>query len=72
MDLFTELILIIGNYLVVFFSVLAGADWPRVVRPVLRRARHVICRMCRHDGSLGEAVISKGKHSKYVKSIYEF
>ncbi|XP_071481490.1 ribosome assembly protein METTL17, mitochondrial-like [Diadema antillarum] len=41
-----------------------ASNWPRVVRPVLKKSRHVICRLCRPDGSLGEAVITKSKHSK--------
>ncbi|XP_063951173.1 methyltransferase-like protein 17, mitochondrial isoform X1 [Lytechinus pictus] len=39
-------------------------DWPRVVKPVLKKSRHVICRLCCNDGSLGEAVFTKSKHSK--------
>lgn len=37
--------------------------WPRVVRPVLTRSRHTICRLCTKEGKLDEVVITKAKHS---------
>eukprot|EP00057_Strongylocentrotus_purpuratus_P032665 XP_788426.2 PREDICTED: methyltransferase-like protein 17, mitochondrial [Strongylocentrotus purpuratus] len=39
-------------------------SWPRVVKPVLKKSRHIICRLCCDDGSLREAVFTKAKHSK--------
>jgi ribosomal protein RSM22 (predicted rRNA methylase) len=43
-----------------------GADvmWPRIVRPVLQRHKHAICRMCTSNGKLGEVIFSPGKHGK--------
>ncbi|XP_022091898.1 methyltransferase-like protein 17, mitochondrial isoform X2 [Acanthaster planci] len=38
--------------------------WPRIVRPVLPRSRHVICRLCCSNGQLEEAVITRAKHGR--------
>ncbi|XP_033625790.1 methyltransferase-like protein 17, mitochondrial isoform X2 [Asterias rubens] len=38
--------------------------WPRIVRPVLARSRHVICRLCCANGQLQETVITKTKHGR--------
>ncbi|XP_073974068.1 ribosome assembly protein METTL17, mitochondrial isoform X2 [Rhodnius prolixus] len=37
-------------------------QWPRIVRPVLYRSRHVICRMCTGSGTLEEIIFSPAKH----------
>ncbi|XP_046655663.1 methyltransferase-like protein 17, mitochondrial [Daphnia pulicaria] len=39
-------------------------QWPRVVRPVLVRSGHVICRLCTQEGKLEEIVITRAKNSK--------
>ncbi|KAH9401209.1 Methyltransferase-like protein 17, mitochondrial [Tyrophagus putrescentiae] len=39
-------------------------SWPRVVQPVVRRARHSICRVCTADGQLAEVILSKAKHQQ--------
>lgn len=41
-------------------------NWPRVVRPILKRSRHIICRMCMPSGNLQEIVLTAAKDSKYV------
>ncbi|XP_038070383.1 methyltransferase-like protein 17, mitochondrial [Patiria miniata] len=38
--------------------------WPRIVRPVLPRARHVICRLCCSNGQLEETIITRAKHGR--------
>ncbi|XP_067136710.1 ribosome assembly protein METTL17, mitochondrial [Centruroides vittatus] len=38
--------------------------WPRIVRAVLKRHRHIVCRMCCSDGKLHEIVFTKSKHSR--------
>ncbi|GAB6021453.1 hypothetical protein CHUAL_004058 [Chamberlinius hualienensis] len=37
--------------------------WPRIVRPVLKRGGHVICRLC-SEGQLNEAVLTSSKSGK--------
>ncbi|GLH09033.1 Uncharacterized protein GBIM_14183 [Gryllus bimaculatus] len=39
-------------------------QWPRLVRPVLPRARHVVCRMCTSAGRLEEIIFTAAKHGK--------
>jgi len=39
-------------------------QWPRVVRPILPRSRHTICRLCTKEGQLSEVVITRSKHDK--------
>lgn len=41
-------------------------EWARVIRPVLRRSRHVVCRLCCKDAQLREFVFSKRKHGRHV------
>ncbi|KAK8788225.1 hypothetical protein V5799_021997 [Amblyomma americanum] len=41
-------------------------NWPRLIRPVLRRSRHAICRMCCSDACLKEFVFTKKKHGRHV------
>lgn len=43
--------------------------WPRVVRPVLTRSRHTICRLCTNEGKLEEIVVTRSKHSKENNTI---
>ncbi|XP_076286686.1 ribosome assembly protein METTL17, mitochondrial [Lasioglossum baleicum] len=38
--------------------------WPRIVRPVLKRSRHVICRMCTGSGELQEHIFTAWKNGK--------
>ena len=42
----------------------ADPQWPRVVRPVLLRSRHTICRLCTKEGQLQEVVVTRSKHNK--------
>lgn len=39
-------------------------SWPRIVRPTLRRSKHVICRTCTPFGNLTEEIITAYKHGK--------
>ncbi|CAB0009168.1 unnamed protein product [Nesidiocoris tenuis] len=41
-------------------------DWPRIIRPVLVRHRHAICRMCTSQGKLTEVIFTPGKHGKLM------
>ncbi|KAM9719998.1 ribosome assembly protein METTL17, mitochondrial [Menidia menidia] len=43
-----------------------GVAWGRLIAPVLRRARHVHCRMCCPDGQLQHVVVTAKKHSRDV------
>uniref|UniRef100_A0A672I8Z9 Ribosome assembly protein METTL17, mitochondrial n=1 Tax=Salarias fasciatus TaxID=181472 RepID=A0A672I8Z9_SALFA len=43
-----------------------GVDWARLIAPVLRRTRHVHCRMCCPDGQLQHVVVTARKHSRDV------
>lgn len=38
--------------------------WPRIVREVLKRSRHVICRMCTSSGKLEEQIFTTWKNGK--------
>lgn len=40
--------------------------WPRIVRPTMKRSRHVICRMCLANGELKEEIFTKYKHGKQM------
>lgn len=40
--------------------------WPRIVRPVLTRSKHTVCRMCTSSGKLQEIIFTAKKHGKYV------
>lgn len=40
-------------------------SWPRVVRPILTRSKHAICRMCTADGKLQEIIFTQSKHGRY-------
>jgi len=44
-------------------------QWPRIVRDVLKRSKHIICRMCTNSGELKEEIFTKYKHGKYVSII---
>lgn len=39
---------------------------PRIVKPVLKRTRHVICRLCCNDGKLKEVIVSRAKQGKHA------
>ncbi|XP_061587900.1 methyltransferase-like protein 17, mitochondrial [Cololabis saira] len=41
-----------------------GVTWARLIAPVLRRTRHVHCRMCCPDGQLQHMVVTARKHSR--------
>ncbi|XP_070152107.1 ribosome assembly protein METTL17, mitochondrial isoform X2 [Polyergus mexicanus] len=41
-------------------------QWPKIVRPVLKRSNHVICRMCLANGELKEEIFTKYKHGKHM------
>ncbi|XP_070701659.1 ribosome assembly protein METTL17, mitochondrial isoform X2 [Pempheris klunzingeri] len=41
-------------------------SWARLIAPVLRRTRHVHCRMCCPDGQLQHLVVTARKHSRDV------
>ncbi|XP_072220416.1 ribosome assembly protein METTL17, mitochondrial [Leuresthes tenuis] len=43
-----------------------GVEWARLIAPVLRRTRHVHCRMCCPDGQLQHLVVTARKHSRDV------
>ncbi|GAB0100907.1 methyltransferase-like protein 17, mitochondrial [Sergentomyia squamirostris] len=39
-------------------------SWPRIVRPVLVRKKHSICRLCTMEGKLQEIIFTAAKHGK--------
>lgn len=39
-------------------------QWPRIVRPVLVRSKHSICRMCTSSGKLQEIIFTASKNGK--------
>lgn len=39
-------------------------QWPRIVRPTLKRSKHVICRTCTASGNLEEFVLTSYKYGK--------
>ncbi|KAF7397691.1 hypothetical protein HZH68_008913 [Vespula germanica] len=39
-------------------------QWPRLVQPTLKRARHVICRTCTANGKLEEIIFTSYKYGK--------
>ena len=39
-------------------------QWPRIVRPVLKRSKHVICRLCTASGELEEQIFTTSKSGK--------
>ncbi|XP_066586018.1 ribosome assembly protein METTL17, mitochondrial [Prorops nasuta] len=41
-------------------------QWPRIIRPVLKRSKHVICRMCTASGEFQESIISKKPYKGHV------
>ncbi|XP_075541111.1 ribosome assembly protein METTL17, mitochondrial-like isoform X1 [Dermacentor variabilis] len=41
-------------------------EWARVIRPVLRRSRHAVCRVCCKDAQLREFVFTRKKHGRHV------
>lgn len=43
-----------------------GVEWARLIAPVLRRTRHVHCRVCCPDGQLQHMVVTARKHSRDV------
>ncbi|XP_033330997.2 ribosome assembly protein METTL17, mitochondrial [Megalopta genalis] len=43
--------------------------WPRIVRPVLKRSKHTICRMCTAAGELKEYIFTEYKNGK---TMYKF
>ncbi|XP_011697043.1 PREDICTED: methyltransferase-like protein 17, mitochondrial isoform X2 [Wasmannia auropunctata] len=41
-------------------------QWPRIVRAVLNRNNHTICRMCTNSGELKEEIFTKYKHGRHM------
>ncbi|XP_011636082.1 methyltransferase-like protein 17, mitochondrial [Pogonomyrmex barbatus] len=41
-------------------------QWPRIVRSVLKRSNHTICRMCTAKGELKEEIFTKCKHGRHM------
>jgi len=41
-------------------------QWPRIVRAVLNRSNHTICRMCTANGELKEEIFTKYKHGRHM------
>ncbi|XP_076169841.1 ribosome assembly protein METTL17, mitochondrial isoform X2 [Ptiloglossa arizonensis] len=41
-------------------------QWPRIVRPVLKRSKHVICHMCTASGKLEEHIFTKWKNGRHI------
>ncbi|XP_018400362.1 PREDICTED: methyltransferase-like protein 17, mitochondrial [Cyphomyrmex costatus] len=41
-------------------------QWPRIVRTVLKRSNHTICRMCTNSGELKEEIFTKYKNGKHM------
>ena len=39
-------------------------NWPRIVREILVRRRHAICRLCTARGKLEETIVTASKHGK--------
>ncbi|XP_050542411.1 methyltransferase-like protein 17, mitochondrial [Daktulosphaira vitifoliae] len=39
-------------------------QWPRIVRPVLIRSKHSVCRMCTSSGKLEEIIFTAAKHGQ--------
>lgn len=44
--------------------------WPRIVRDVLKRSKHVTCRMCTSSGKLEEQIFTTWKNGKCVLSKF--
>uniref|UniRef100_A0A0K8T2A1 Copper-fist domain-containing protein n=2 Tax=Lygus hesperus TaxID=30085 RepID=A0A0K8T2A1_LYGHE len=40
------------------------SHWPRIIRPVLLRHKHAICRMCTPEGKFSEVIFTPNKHGK--------
>lgn len=38
--------------------------WPRIVRPVLVRSRHTVCRFCTKNGDLQEVIFTSAKNGR--------
>ena len=60
--------IIIFNYYLLFFNTGTRSeidgDWPRLVRPTLKRGKHVFCRMCSNSGNLEEIIFTTSKHGR--------
>ncbi|XP_011866454.1 PREDICTED: methyltransferase-like protein 17, mitochondrial isoform X2 [Vollenhovia emeryi] len=41
-------------------------QWPRIVRTILKRSNHAICRMCTANGHLKEEIFTKYKHGRHM------
>ncbi|XP_054012169.1 methyltransferase-like protein 17, mitochondrial [Hylaeus anthracinus] len=39
-------------------------QWPRIVRPTMKRSKHVICRLCTSSGKLEEQIFTTWKNGK--------
>ncbi|XP_006821201.1 ribosome assembly protein METTL17, mitochondrial-like, partial [Saccoglossus kowalevskii] len=39
-------------------------EWPRLIRPVLVKSKHIHCHMCCHDGRIHHTVLTASKHGK--------
>ncbi|GFR27424.1 methyltransferase-like protein 17, mitochondrial [Trichonephila clavata] len=40
--------------------------WPRLVEPVIKKSRFVICRICCNNGRISELTLSKHKHGRHA------
>ncbi|XP_029836159.4 methyltransferase-like protein 17, mitochondrial [Ixodes scapularis] len=50
-------------------SLPAEHDWARLIRPVLCRSNHVVCRVCCHDAKLREFVFTKARHGRHIYRV---
>ncbi|XP_035217657.1 methyltransferase-like protein 17, mitochondrial [Stegodyphus dumicola] len=41
-------------------------SWPRLVKPVLKRPKHVHCRLCCSDGKLHDIIVTKSRHGRHA------
>uniref|UniRef100_A0A1B6D0H8 Methyltransferase-like protein 17, mitochondrial n=2 Tax=Clastoptera arizonana TaxID=38151 RepID=A0A1B6D0H8_9HEMI len=56
----------IYSYVVLKKGVRSSYDyqWPRIVKPVLKKSKHAICRMCTKEGKHQEIIFTASKHGK--------
>ncbi|KAI4502049.1 hypothetical protein M0802_002731 [Mischocyttarus mexicanus] len=54
------------SYVVLKKGVRSDSDkqWPRIVRPTLKRSKHVVCRTCTANGKLEEIIFTTFKYGK--------
>lgn len=55
------------SYLVIKKGSPSAEDrWPRIVRPILERHKHVHCRMCTEEGKIDDGIFTVKRHGKLV------